>query len=217
MGVLPHITLSCFVCNLNILHAVCSLIFFFHYVKVTNKPNVAGYAYCTIVVYVVSILVTIIKMKSISSKGTLYTSWNIYCQLHILWTNSYLQAVCWLVVSERYASTKFITRIFHVYWQKAIGTINSISNSGGRKWKHIFGHNGWVQNLHRKRTITEMNCVAHQCALHYAVINSNRFPWMAYMTWLVKWSDMSNLLLFLSVYVPRLGVQMCVSNFYHRS
>ena len=40
------------------------LICFLHYVSVTNKPNVAGYAYCTIVVYVVSILVTIIKKKS---------------------------------------------------------------------------------------------------------------------------------------------------------
>ena len=38
--------------------------FFLNYVKVTNKPDVAGYAYCTIVVYVVSILVTIIKKKS---------------------------------------------------------------------------------------------------------------------------------------------------------
>ena len=38
--------------------------FFLHNVKVTNKPNVAGYAYCTIVVYVVSIRVTIIKKKS---------------------------------------------------------------------------------------------------------------------------------------------------------
>ena len=44
----------------------CVHLFFLHYVKVTNKPNVAGYAYCTIVVYVVSILVTIIKKKSIN-------------------------------------------------------------------------------------------------------------------------------------------------------
>ena len=45
------------------------LLFFLHYVKVTNKPNVAGYAYCTIVVYVVSILVTIIKKKSNHSEN----------------------------------------------------------------------------------------------------------------------------------------------------
>ena len=41
------------------------LFFSLHYFKVTKKPNVAAYAHCTIGVYVVSILVTILKEKSI--------------------------------------------------------------------------------------------------------------------------------------------------------
>ena len=65
------------VCNLNILHVMCSRNFFLHYVKMTNKPNVAGYAYCTIVVYVVSILVIIIKKKSKSINCPHVAGWKL--------------------------------------------------------------------------------------------------------------------------------------------
>ena len=33
-------------------------------------------------------------------------------------------------------------------------SLNNTSKPSGRKWKHIFDHQDWVQNLHRKNKIT---------------------------------------------------------------
>ena len=74
----------------------CVHLFFLHYIKVTNKSNVAGYAYCTIAVYVASILVTIIKRNQFKSRhenvtrcyeiiwcrDALHTIDNFYCKLY---------------------------------------------------------------------------------------------------------------------------------------